>query len=174
MENFFGMCCVNRNKDDLRDSQRDTISRPLDYIRTRPALSRVLKWFDDIEEKFRDSMGDIPKTIERIIEELDDKCTDEIIEVNRGHEVVAKVVDRHAVGKALAFGNHRSNFMQNVIETIEFFRLESHQGDAIELFDYNKIILFCLLYFIERKDIKVSCLFHLMCDQNDVITNRNG
>ena len=100
-------------------------------------------------------MGDIPKKIERIIEELDEECTEEIIEVNRGHEVVAKVVDKHAVASALEFGSHRSNFMQNVIETIEFFRLESHQGDAIELFDFNKIILFCLLYFSERKDIKV-------------------
>ena len=126
MESFFGMCCVNRSKEDLRDSQRDTVSRPLDYIRTRPGLARVLRWFDDVEDKFRDSMSDIPKKIERIIEELDEQCTEEIIEVNRGHEVIAKVVDKHAVGEALCFGNHRNNYMQNVIETIEFFRLESH------------------------------------------------
>ena len=64
--------------------------------------------------------------------------------------------------------------MQNVIETIEFFRVESNQNDAVEQYDFNKIILFCLLFFQEREDIKASCLFYLMCDQNELITNRNG
>lgn len=64
--------------------------------------------------------------------------------------------------------------MQNVVETIEFFRVESNQNDAVEQYDFNKIILFCLLFFQEREDIKASCLFYLMCDQNELITNRNG
>ena len=64
--------------------------------------------------------------------------------------------------------------MQNVIETIEFFRVDSSSNDAVEQYDFNKIILFCLLFFQEREDIKASCLFYLMCDQNDLITNRNG
>ena len=71
------------------------------------------------------------------------------------------------MSEALRFGHRGSDYLQEVIETIEFFRLESHQGDDVELFDYNKIILFCLLYFQERKDVKVSCLFYHMCDQND-------
>ena len=83
-------------------------------------------------------------------------------------------MDKHAVADVLHFGSHRSNFMQNVIETIEFFRVESNQNDAVEQFDFNKIILFCLLFFQEREDIKASCLFYLMCDQNELITNRNG
>ena len=44
MEDFFGgLCCINRDSSDaLNESQRDTISKPLDYIRTRPSLHRVL------------------------------------------------------------------------------------------------------------------------------------
>ena len=71
MDGIFGMCCASRSKDDLRDSQRNSISKPLDYIRTRPGLARVLKWFDEVEDKFRESMHDVQQTIEHIIEVLD-------------------------------------------------------------------------------------------------------
>ena len=73
------------------------------------------------------------------------------------------------MAEALGFGSHRSNYMQTVIETIEFFKL----GDE-EWYAFDKIILFCLLYFDERKEIRASCLFYLMCDENDKITSRNG
>lgn len=45
-----------------------------------------------------------------------------MIEVNHNEEVLCKVVDKEAVAEALAFGNHRSNFMQTVLERIDFFK----------------------------------------------------
>lgn len=82
MDSIFGMCCVNRQKDDLRDSERSSISKPVDFIRSRPGLVRVLKWFDDVEDKFRESMIEIKESLESIIETLDDQCNEEIIELN--------------------------------------------------------------------------------------------
>ena len=59
--------------------------------------------------------------------------------------------------------------MQRVIETIEFFQM----GDQ-DWYAFDKIILFCLLYFDERAEIKASCLFYLMCEDDDKIRSRDG
>ena len=117
------MCCSSRSKDDVRSSQRSTIERPHDFIKTRPGLVRVLKWFDEVEEKFHESMIDVGDKIDNIIAELDEQSSEEVVEVGHGQEQVVKVVGRDAVAEALAFGSHRSNFMQTVIETIEFFKM---------------------------------------------------
>ena len=50
MESFlslFGVCCKERDTDENK-SERDSVnvdSKPLDFIRTRPGLVKVLKWF---------------------------------------------------------------------------------------------------------------------------------
>ena len=123
MDSIFGFCCANRDKDDAASSQRSTMDKPIEYIRSKPGLVRVLKWFDEVEEKFRESMIDVGEKIENIISELDGQATEELIEVGPGHEVLAKVVGKEAVAEALAFGSHQSKLMQNVVETIEFFKI---------------------------------------------------
>ena len=50
MDSIFGLCCVNRQKDDLDRSSLSGASRPVDFIKSRPGLVRVLKWFDEIED----------------------------------------------------------------------------------------------------------------------------
>ena len=35
-------------------------------------------------------------------------------------------------------------------------------------------MLFCLLFFNEQADLRVKILFYLMCDQDNLITNKNG
>ena len=49
MDTIF-MCCINRQKDDLNSSGIQGVSKPVDFIKSRPSLVRVLKWFDQIEE----------------------------------------------------------------------------------------------------------------------------
>jgi len=132
MDSIFGMCCVNRQKDDLRDSERQSVSRPVDFIRSRPGLVRVLKWFDDVEEKFRESMREMQEPLESIIEALDEECNEEIIELNKGQETVAKVVDKRVAAEVLHFERRKKDFMQRVIESIEFFRVESNHNDDRE------------------------------------------
>lgn len=53
MDGIFDMCCSSRAKDDVRGSQLSSVEKPINYIRTRPGLVRVLNWFDAVEEKFR-------------------------------------------------------------------------------------------------------------------------
>ena len=72
MDSIFGLCCVNRNKDDLDRSTVGAMNRPLDFIKTRPGLVRVLKWFDEIEDQFRDNMKEVRESLENIIATLDD------------------------------------------------------------------------------------------------------
>ena len=43
--------------------------------------------------------------------------------------------------------------------------------NQVNQFDFNKIILFCLLFSNEGPRNKVDCLFYLMCDENEEITN---
>lgn len=38
---------------------------------------------------------------------------------------MAKVVDKRAVAEILRFGRHKSSTMQQVLEKIEFFKVES-------------------------------------------------
>lgn len=71
MDSIFGLCCVNRQKDDLSMSERGSISKPVDFIRQRPGLIRVLKWFDEIEDQFRISMNEVGEPLENIIKVLD-------------------------------------------------------------------------------------------------------
>lgn len=72
MDGIFDMCCSSRAKDDVRGSQLSSVEKPINYIRTRPGLVRVLKWFDAVEEKFRESMGDVGEKIDIVISELDE------------------------------------------------------------------------------------------------------
>ena len=111
LDSIFGMCCASRSKDDVRSTSRSSLVRPLEYIKTRPGLVRVLKWFDGVEEKFKEAMVDVDEKIDNIISELDDQSSEELIEVSNGQRVAFKVVEREIVAEALVFGSHRSNFM---------------------------------------------------------------
>jgi len=80
-------------------------------------------------------MKDVRKPLEDIIEVLEHECAEEVIELSRGHEVTAKVIDRQAVAEVLRFDDDphgEPNFMQRVIESIEFFRVESSQTGGSE------------------------------------------
>ncbi len=41
-------------------------------------------------------------------------------------------------------------------------------------YDFNKLILFCLLFSEENPTEKITCLFYLMCDKNKLISHKNG
>ena len=169
MDSFLGMCCINRNKDDLSASDMLSASRPLDFIRSRPGLYRVLKWFDEVDESFRSCMNDVPVDLKTIIAELDDYCDEEFIELNKGHEISTKVVERSAVTDILQLGQHRVNTMQRVLENIDFFKVESASNDqAADQYDFNKLILFCLLFCDEQAPNKVQCLWHLMSEDGQI------
>ena len=163
MDGIFGMCCVNRQKDEVND-RSSSFQRPVDFIRSKPGLVRVLQWFDQIEDKFRDSLREIRRPLDEIIGVLESECTEEVIELSRGHEVTAKVIDKDAVADVLQFNDSRmgadnTSFMQRVIETIEFFRVETNQTDGADKFDFNKLMLFCLLFSEESRSVKIECLF---------------
>ena len=54
-----------------------------------------------------------------------------------------------------------------MFESIAFFKVESMADDnQVNQFDFNKIILFCLLFSNEGPRNKVDCLFYLMCDDS--------
>jgi hypothetical protein len=74
-------------------------------------------------------MRDVQESLENIISVLDEQCDEEIIELSKGKEIVAKVVDKRAVADILKFGRHRNGTMQQVLEKIEFFKVESHQTE---------------------------------------------
>ena len=101
MDSIFGMCCVNRQKDDLRHSERLTASRPSDFIRQKPRLVNVLGWYEDIDNEFREGMKDVSEPLEKIVGFLDSHSHEDMIELSRGEQVVAKVVDKRAVVEAL-------------------------------------------------------------------------
>ena len=87
---------------------------------------------------------------------------------------MAKVVEKHAVADILQFGSHSSDTMQNVLERIEFFKVESQNGgNHVEQYDFNKIILFCLLFCDETVSNKIECLFYLLCDEKELISNKS-
>ena len=67
--------------------------------------------------------------MQRIIDVLDSQCEEEIIELSKGQEIVAKVVDRRAVSEILRFDRLKGSKMQQVLEQIEFFKVESNGGD---------------------------------------------
>lgn len=174
MDSIFGLCCVNRQKEDLDHSVLQGASRPVDYIKSKPGLVRVLRWFEDIEDQFRDSMKEVETSLESIISVLDDQCDEEIIELSKGKEIVAKVVHKRAVADILRFGRHQNSTMQQVLEKIEFFKVESQESEQSDQYDFNKLILFCLLFCDESYSNKITCLFYLMCDEDNLITSKNG
>lgn len=65
---------------------------------------RILKWFDDVEDKFRASMREVPENLERIISVLDEVSNQEVLGVNRGREVLVKVAPKYDVSQVLQFG----------------------------------------------------------------------
>lgn len=70
MQSIFSVCCANRSKDDLSSSDINSATKPLDFIRTKPELVRVLKWFDELEDTFRASFNQVPDNLEQIVEVL--------------------------------------------------------------------------------------------------------
>ena len=108
---IWNMCCANRNKDDATPGRGSISQRPAEYIKTSPGLVKVLNVFNEIEERFRESMVDVDNKIDNIITELDAQARDEIIDVGNGQEIKTRVVDRDVVADILNFGSHRSRLM---------------------------------------------------------------
>ena len=69
MNSIFSLCCTSRSKDEM-SGDIDGASKPLDFIRTKPELVRVLKWFDELEDTFRESFDQVPEGLETIVEYL--------------------------------------------------------------------------------------------------------
>ena len=74
-------------------------------------------------------MNEISEPLENIIQLLDEQSDEDVIEVSKGHEIVTKVVEKNAVEQILQFDNHSNQTMQQVIEKLEFFRVESNMND---------------------------------------------
>ena len=172
MDFLFGMCCATRSKDQMDRSDPD--QKPVDFIEKKPNLIKVLKWFDEIEDQTKQSMIEISEPLENIIQKLDEHSDEATIEVTNGHEMVTKVVEKTALDEILKFDEIENKTMQTVIESYEFFKVQSNDGDSeIQQYDFNKIILFLLLFCDETPANKVTCLFYLMCDDQNIITSRN-
>ena len=78
------------------------------------------------------------------------------------------------VAEVLEFDNHSRDTMQRMLENIEFFKVESAGGDyEVNQFDFNKIILFCLLFSNEKPRDKIDCLFYLICDDNHEVASNS-
>ena len=107
--NFFQMCCVNRSKDDLGSDITDTARKPIDFIRDKPDLVRVLKWFEEHEDRYRENMRGVPETIDRIISLLDEQSEEEILKLKNRNEVVVKVVADYNVAEVLNFDDGDSS-----------------------------------------------------------------
>ena len=121
MNSIFSVCCANRSKDDLSSSDINP-SKPLDFIRTKPELVRVLKWFDELEDTFRGSFNSVPETLETIVEVLRKQVEEEVVELGGGGEIISKVVNRDAVSQILHFEDGDGpNSVQEVLEGTDFF-----------------------------------------------------
>lgn len=70
MNSIFSLCCTNRSKDDISSDSLNFASKPLDFIRTKPELVRVLQWFDEMEDTFRESFHEVPEDLKTIVEYL--------------------------------------------------------------------------------------------------------
>ena len=57
-------------------------------------------------------MQEVHESLENIISVLDEQCDEEIIELSKGQEIVAKVVDKRAVADILRFNRHKGSAMQ--------------------------------------------------------------
>lgn len=70
MQGIFGMCCVNRQKDELNDSRLSNsplqANFPADFIKARPALTSVLNWFEEIETSWRRGLQLQPPLLQTI------------------------------------------------------------------------------------------------------------
>ena len=56
-------------------------------------------------------MNEVPISLEEIISILDSECEEAIIELSKGHEIVARVVEKSAVADLLEFGQHQTDTM---------------------------------------------------------------
>lgn len=54
--------------------------------------------------------------LESIIKVLDEQCEEEIIELDKKREIVAKVIEKRAVAEVLRFGRMKGSAMQQVLE----------------------------------------------------------
>ena len=121
MDFLFGMCCATRSKEELDRS--DPNQKPVDFIRSKPNLIKVLKWFDEIEDQCKQSMNEISEPLENIIQKLDEQSDEASIEITNGHEMVTKVVEKTALDQILKFDDLDNKTMQSVIETYDFFKV---------------------------------------------------
>ena len=127
MDFLFGMCCATRSKEELERS--DPNQKPVDFIRSKPNLIKVLKWFDEIEDQCKQSMNEISEPLENIIQKLDEQSDEASIEITNGHEMVTKVVEKTALDQILKFDDLDNKTMQSVIETYDFFKVQSNDND---------------------------------------------
>ena len=74
-------------------------------------------------------MAEVQDPLEEIINVLDDQCEEEVIELSKGHEIMAKVVEKDAVADILQFGSHSSDTMEKMLERIEFFKVQSQVSE---------------------------------------------
>ena len=74
-------------------------------------------------------MNEISEPLENIIQKLDEQSDEASIEVTNGLDMVTKVVEKSALDQIMKFDDLINKTMQQVIETIEFFRVKSNAVD---------------------------------------------
>ncbi len=52
---FDKLCCVS-TKDENTSGRPSSLFKPIDHIRSKPSLVRVLYWIEKVEDNFKDSM----------------------------------------------------------------------------------------------------------------------
>ena len=172
MNSIFSICCANRSKDDLSSADIGNASKPLDFIRTKPELVRVLKWFDELEDTFRESFNQVESNLETIVEHLRAQAEEEVVELGQGGEIISKVVNRDAVSHILQLDESDGpNTVREVLEDTDFFQVKQKNQESFQQYDFTKVILFCLLFCNAQPYHKINFLFYLMCDgRSDLIS----
>ena len=84
----------------------------------------MLKWIEDIETDVKQSMVEIddPGALEQLMD-LDPEV--EYIELSKGHEIQAKVVDKQMVAPILQYDTQSDPTMQNLLDRLEFFKIDT-------------------------------------------------
>ena len=142
-----------------------------------------MKWFQEIDDNVKISIAQVDDLLGQLMQL---QPYTEHIEHGRGQEMEVKVVEKQEVDQILraSGSSNQKETMQFVIDRLEFFRVECNSSRAgsvstnqADLYDYEKLILFCILFCgDERQDYarRVEHLFFLMCDgSSQMISQRS-
>ena len=135
MNTILGFCCVNRQKDDLTERYSQA-NNPYDYlISTRPNLPRVLSMFCEIETHFRLGLKKLNLSLEDLVGELDKECIQ-----YEADDILCKFIPREAVNRIFDICESEAPVLYQCL------RMQFFKEDSQDMYDFNKLVLFLILY----------------------------